>query len=64
MKIGDLVKPNYETDAVAMVLTAPAVVKGQGDDMVVRLKWLGRWADQEEDYYSTRYLKVVSSAKR
>lgn len=64
MRIGDLVKPNYETDAVAIVLTTPAVVDGFGDDAVVTLKWLGRWANQQEDYYSTRYLEVVSSANR
>tara|TARA_A200000159_G_scaffold34182_1_gene30778 strand:- start:340 stop:534 length:195 start_codon:yes stop_codon:yes gene_type:complete len=64
MKIGDLVKPNYETDAVAIVLTTPAVVDGFGEDEVVNLKWVGRWANQQEDYYSTRYLEVVSSAKR
>ncbi len=64
MNIGDLVKPNYETDAVAIVLTTPAVVDGFGDDAVVTLKWLGRWTNQPEDYYSTRYLEVVSSANR
>ena len=64
MKIGDLVKPNYKTDAVAIVLTTPAVVDGFGEDAVVSLKWGGRWANQQEDYYSTRYLEVVSSAKR
>ena len=68
MKIGDLVKPNYETNIMGIVVSEVKNLIGDFEDStstesVVRVKWLN-WSpyDPNEEWYACNFLEVISSA--
>ena len=70
MKFGDLVKPNYETDVMGIVLSEPNNIVGDPEDgivhyePVVRVKWLN-WSpyDPSEEWYACKFLEVISESR-
>ena len=70
MKIGDLVKPNYETNIMGIVVSEVNNLIGDPEDFsspesVVRVKWLN-WSPPEpdEEWYACNFLEVISESRR
>lgn len=62
MQVGDLVKPNYETESKAIVIAGPEIPSGESaiSEPCVLIHWIDTG---EQEWYVCHYLEVISSAK-
>ena len=67
MKVGDLVKPNYETNVMGIIVSEPNNLIGDPEDFespesVVKVKWINWHTEPDEEWYACKFLEVISSA--